>query len=98
MVDVDVWLWERLCFYALVATGYEFDRVVVRVVEVIGMTPEQVMAFRKSPQTVKARRLLCFWAQKKLGISTLGITAKHKISQPAAIRSSKREERIEREC
>lgn len=84
--------------YALKAMGYDFDRAVVRVAEVMGMSPEQVTAFGKSPQTVRARSLLCFWAHRKLGMSTIEIAAKLKISQPAVSRSSKRGERIEREA
>ena len=34
--------------YALKAMSYDFDRAVVRVAEVMGMTPEQVTAFGKS--------------------------------------------------
>ncbi|HJX32122.1 MAG TPA: transposase [Thermodesulfobacteriota bacterium] len=81
--------------YDLKARGYDFDRVVERVAELMGMAPEQVTAFGKSPQTVKARALLCFWAHRKLGMSTVEITGKLKISQPAVSRSSKRGEKIE---
>jgi hypothetical protein len=35
--------------------GYDFDRAVVRVAEVMGMSPEQVTAFGKSPQTVRLK-------------------------------------------
>ena len=83
--------------YALKAMGYDFDRAVVRMAEVMGMSPEEVMAFGKSPQTVRARALLCFWAHRRLGMSSVEIAGKLKISQPAVSRSSKRGERIERE-
>jgi len=83
--------------YDLKARGYDFDRTVVRVAEVMGMTPGQVTAFGKSPQTVEARSLLCFWAHRKLGMSTIEIAGKLKICQPAVSRSSKRGEKIERE-
>jgi hypothetical protein len=46
--------------------------------------------FGKSPQTVKARSLLCFWAHRRLGMSTIEIASKLRISQPAVSRSSKR--------
>jgi len=64
---------------------------------VMGMSSEQVTAFGKSPPTVRALSLLCFWAHRKLGMSTIAIAARPKISQPAVSRSSKRGERIERE-
>lgn len=83
--------------YDLKARGYDFDRTVCRVAEVLGLTPDRVIAFGKSPQTVEARALLCFWAHRKLGMSTIEIAIRLKISQPAASRLSKRGERIEKE-
>ncbi|MEA3415363.1 MAG: transposase, partial [Thermodesulfobacteriota bacterium] len=50
-----------------------------------------------SPQTVKARSLLCFWAHRKLGMTTVDIAKKLNICQSAASRSSLRGEKIERE-
>ncbi|MBI4774735.1 MAG: hypothetical protein HY788_11235 [Deltaproteobacteria bacterium] len=46
---------------------YDFNRVITRVAESMGMTPKEVTAFSKSPQTVKARALLCYWAYRKHG-------------------------------
>ncbi len=83
--------------YELKARGYDFDWVVNRVSEVMDITSAQVTAFGKSPQTVKARSLLCFWAHRRLGMSTVEIAKKLKISQPAVSRSSKRGEQIENE-
>jgi putative transposase len=83
--------------YDLKARGYDFDRAVARVGEVMGMSSDQVTAFGKSPQTVTARSLLCFWAHRKLGMSTIEIAAKLRMSQPSVSRSSKRGERIARE-
>jgi hypothetical protein len=72
-------------------------RVVSRVADVMDIPPARVTAFGKSPQTVKARSLLCFWAHRRLGMSTVEIAKKLKISQPAVSRSSKRGEQIENE-
>ena len=83
--------------YELRASGVDFKRVVSRVAEVMGMSAEQVTAFGKSPQTVKARSLLCFWAHRKLGMSTTDIAGRLGIGQPAASRSSKRGERLAKE-
>src|SRR4030042_5151445 len=83
--------------YELKAKGYDFDRVNERVAEVMGIKSDQVTAFGKSPQTVQARSLLCFWAHRKLGMSTVDIAKLLKMSQPAVSRSSKRGETIERE-
>jgi putative transposase len=43
----------------LLARGFNFDQAVSRVAGVMGVTPGQVTAFGKSPQTVEARALLC---------------------------------------
>ena len=83
--------------YEFKARGYDFDWAVCRVAETMDLTSDQVRAFGKSPQTVKARSLLCFWAHRKLGMSTVEIARKLRISQPAASRSSKRGEQIEKE-
>jgi len=58
---------------------------------------EQVTAFGKSPPTVKARSLLCFWAHRKLGMTTIEIGKRLNISQSAVSRSSLRGQKIERE-
>jgi putative transposase len=83
--------------YALKARGIDFEQVVLRVAEVMKLTPDQVTACGKSPHTVQARSLLCFWAHRKLGMTTTEIASQLKISQPAASRSSKRGEQIEKE-
>jgi len=83
--------------YDLKARGYDFDRAAQRVAEVMGMEIDQVTAFGKSPQTVKARSLLCFWAHRKLGMTTIEIGKRLNISQSAVSRSSMRGQQIERE-
>ena len=83
--------------YKLQAEGYDFGRVAERVAEVLGVRVDQVTALDKSPGTVQARSLLCFWAHRKLGMSTIDIANRLKIGQPAVSRSSKRGEGIEKE-
>ena len=83
--------------YDLRARGYDFDRVVLRVAEVMGMRPEQVTASGKSPGTVAARSLLCFWLHRKLGMSTMEIAARLGIGQSTVSRSSMRGEKMARE-
>jgi len=74
--------------------GYDFERVVDRVAQVMGMTPSEVTASDKSPQTVKARAVLCFWANRKLGMTTVSIADKLGICQSAVSRLSRRGEKI----
>jgi len=83
--------------YDLKARGYDFDRLTARVAEVMGMEMEQVTAFGKSPQTVQARSLLCFWARRRLGMTTIEIGKRLTICQSAVSRSSMRGQQIERE-
>ena len=80
--------------YDLKAKGYDFDRAAQRVAEVSGMAPDEVTAYGKSPRTVKARALLCFWAHRKLGMTTVEIAAKLNICQSAVSRLSIRGEKI----
>ena len=80
--------------YYLKSAGYDFNRVVDRVAQVLDMEPGEVTAYDKSPRTVKARALLCFWAHRKLGMTTVEISGKLKICQPAASRLSRRGEKM----
>lgn len=80
--------------YELESMGYDFNRTVQRVGQVLGMRPDEVTASGKSPQTVTARALLCFWAQRKLGITTVDIATRLSICQSAVSRLSRKGERI----
>ncbi len=83
--------------YELKAKGYDFERVVRRVAEVLAMDVAGVMALGKSPQTVKARSLLCFWVHRRLGMTTIEIGRRLSISQSAVSRSSTRGQKIAKE-
>jgi putative transposase len=80
--------------YELKAKGYDFDRVVQRVAQVMGMEPDEVMALGKSPERVRARAILCFWAHRKLGLTTVEIAGKLRLCQSAVSRLSMRGEKI----
>ncbi|MGB5157971.1 hypothetical protein [Desulfobacterium sp. N47] len=49
------------------------------------------------PNTVEARGVLCYWAARELGLSTLELSKKLGISQPTASQSAKRGEKIVKE-
>ena len=78
--------------YALKTKGYDFDQVKIRVAELLGLKPNQVTASDKSPQTVRARSLLCYWAHRKLGMSTIEIAKTLNMNQSAISRLSRRME------
>lgn len=83
--------------YVLANRGFDFERAVERVSEVMDMDVPQVIAFGKEPKTVQARALLCFWAHRKLGMTTIEIAGRLKLSQSAVSRLSRKGEIIERE-
>ena len=49
------------------------------------------------PDTVEVRSVLCYWAERVLGISTLELSKRLGISQPTASQSVKRGEKIVKE-
>ena len=59
-----------------------------------GIEHKDVMRLDKQPQTVKARSLLCFWPRRELGMTTLDIAKRLKISQSAVSRCSLRGQNI----
>jgi len=80
--------------YSLKVKGYDFYAVTKRVAQVLSLEVSQVTAAGKSPQTVKARSLLCFWAHRKLGMTTIAISKKLGVCQSAVSRSSLRGEKL----
>ena len=76
--------------YHLKSNGFNFEKVLGRVAELLDLKPEQVLAVGKYKKTVAARSLLCFWATRELGISQSELGQKLKISQPAVSLSVKR--------
>lgn len=80
--------------YALIVQGFDFGHTVQRVAQVLGIEPKEVTALGKSPRTVKARALLCFWAHRMLGMTTVEIAAKLSICQSAVSRLSMRGEKL----
>ena len=80
--------------YALEAKGYDFEQVVERVAQVMNMNASDVLKRSKDSQTVKARSLLCFWANRDLGMTTVEISRRLKLCQSAVSRSSMRGEKL----
>ena len=80
--------------YYIIAQGYDFNGLVNRVVQLLDMQTKDVLASGKHPATVKARSLLCYWATRELGITTIELSQKLRLSQPAISVSAKRGEKI----
>jgi REP element-mobilizing transposase RayT len=83
--------------YSLEAQGYDFGKVVERVAQLLDMAPKDVLRSGKQARTVMARSLVCFWANRELGMSTVEISNQLKIGQSAVSRSSLRGEKIAEE-
>ena len=64
-----------------------FKRVVERVAKVFGVERKDVVRPDKQPQTVKARSLLCFWLNRELGMTTVDMAKRLRISLSAVSRS-----------
>jgi REP element-mobilizing transposase RayT len=67
----------------LAMAGFDFDRVVERVAELLEVPADEVLSGGRKRQTVMARRLLCFWAASELGLSQVWLARRLRISQPA---------------
>ena len=83
--------------YRLEAEGRDFRWLGGQVARSLGLGPRDVLAQGKYPHTVKARSLLCYWATRELGITTVELSKKLKVSQPTVSQSAKRGERIAHE-
>jgi len=83
---------ERRAF--LQAMGYDFDRLVKRVAALFQMPSTEVLREGKYARTVEARSVLCFWANRDLGISTVELARRLKIAQPTVTQSVARGEKI----
>ena len=62
---------------------YDFQMVVESVSDLLDMKPEQVVTSSKRCPSDEARRLVCFWSNRALGISRTELSEKFGISQPA---------------
>lgn len=77
--------------------GYDLDRIAQRVVEVLGMDPDEVYSKGRQARKVKARSLLCYWASRELGISHTVLAKKLEMSLAAIGFSVERGESIVKE-
>ena len=83
--------------YELKRLGYDAEKIAKRVGEIYDMEPRDFLSKGKQPLKVKARRLFCFWAAKKLGMSLRELSRQLELSSPAVGYSVERGEAIARE-
>jgi len=83
--------------YHYQAKGYDFDWLAGQVATLLGLEQDIVTRPGRCPDTVEARSVLCYWAVRELGISTLELSKRLGVSQPTASQSVKRGEKIVKE-
>ena len=80
--------------YALLADGYDLERLAVKVSELMGIKASEIWAPGKERKRVKARSLYCYWATRELGISMAELARKLKLSLSSISLSVKRGEEL----
>jgi len=76
------------------AQGYDFQKVVSRAGELIGLKVEEVIKPGKQPQRVQARSLVCYWAVIELGLVGTSVAKMLGMSQPAVSKAVQRGRRL----
>ena len=74
--------------------GYDFNWLVGRVAHLLDMKPDEVLKPGRYPRTVMARSILLYWAHRELGLSTVDLAKRLKLSQPSVSQSVKRGESL----
>ena len=83
--------------YRLAAEGYDLNKIVSKVCEVMRLEPFNIWAPGKERIRVEARSLLCYWAVRDLGINMAELSRRLKLSLSGVSLSVKRGERIVQE-
>ena len=76
--------------YHLRVQGYDLDKLIERVAELVGMSPEEILERGKDRIKVRARSILCYWATDYLGISQGQLAKRLKLTQPAVSQAVRR--------
>jgi len=74
--------------------GYDFVWLAEKVARKLGIDKEEITRSGRYPRRVEARSVLCYWASRELGVSTITLSKRLGISQPAVSQSIRRGERI----
>ena len=80
--------------YEYQARGYNFDWMVEHVAHLLNMGSDKILRPGRYRNTVKARSILCYWAARELGMSTIELSKRLFVSQPTVSQSVKRGEKI----
>lgn len=74
--------------------GYDLDRLCVRVGDLLGMKPEEILRKGRQKKRVEARSILCYLATERLGISQIALSERLGMTQPAVSQAVQRGEKL----
>ena len=80
--------------YRLQANGFDFEKVVGRVSQLLNIDSHEILLSGNQPLRVKARSLVCYWAVKELGLAGTGVAKKLGLTQPAVSKAVRRGEKL----
>ena len=78
----------------LFQNGYNFDWLVERVSNKLGIEPQELLAPGKYARNVKARSLLCYRGERELEITTIELARRLNLAQPIVSQSVTRGQKI----
>jgi len=82
--------------YALTSQGVSIDQLIEFAARHFSLSPEAVYGRGKNRDTVKARRIVCFWAVHRLGMTMTAVANKLGVSVPTVSLSVSKGERLAR--
>ena len=80
--------------YRLQSLGYNIDRVVEKVAEILKIDAKDIWKPGNQPLRVRARSLVCFWVVTELGMSGTSVGKFLRLGQPAVSRAVRRGEKL----
>jgi REP-associated tyrosine transposase len=80
--------------YLLESQGYDFGYALVRVAQLTGLEPDQILKPGKQADRLYARSLICHWAIHDLRLTAVAVSKLLGISQSAVTRAAYRGEAI----
>ena len=83
--------------YILAAKGVDIERLITVASELLSIPTDSIPGPGKGRRKVKARRLICYWAVKELGLSMTVVSKRLGIAVPTVSRSFQEGEKLCRE-
>jgi chromosomal replication initiation ATPase DnaA len=83
--------------YILAARGIDIHRLLTAASELLSIPTERIAGPGQERNKIKARRLICYWAVKELGLSMTAVSKKLDIAVPTVSRSFQKGEELSQE-